>query len=152
MGVGRSVDYTKSEFWAQQWATFENDFWVMLPLFVIIVGGVWWLRGKLYDAQIAGLKEQMVAIEQRFKFFVEGLDRAKNDFVDLDKQFQIYKAAVEAKGRDASPEMVDVAMTELKRENAIMSDLLAVAHRELEVSSRDPDKVKSFLNDRNVQS
>jgi hypothetical protein len=81
-------DWVKPEFWKQPWVAFQNEFWVILPLFVIVVLAVWWLRGKLYEAQIAGLKEQMsglkeqmVAIEQRFKLAAEGLDCAKNDTI-----------------------------------------------------------------------
>jgi hypothetical protein len=122
-------DLTKLVFWQQQWAAFTSAIWIMLPLFIIVVFVVWWLSGKLSEAQIAGLKEQIAAKEDRLKLAADGLDRAKDDLANLDKQFQAYKAEVAAKGKNASPEKVDAAIEQLKREDAIMEAGLSVAAR-----------------------
>ena len=138
------MDELKPEFWAQQWAAFWSAPAIMGPLLLIVGFVVWWFRGRLFEAQVSGLKEQVSVLEkakngeisvleQRLMLAADRLDRAKDDLANLDKQFEAYKAEVAAKGKNASPEMVDVAMTQLKSENAIMAAGLKIALRELEM-------------------
>jgi len=95
-------DLLKHDFWKQPWATFQNDFWVMLPLFVIVVVGVWWLRGRLFEAQLGGLKEQIAALEQRLKLATDltaASDKAKDE---VETQLQTLEVAIAGKADVAS--------------------------------------------------
>ena len=55
--------------------------------------------------QLAGLKEQIGALEQRVTDLTATSDRAKDE---LEKQFQNYKVEVAAKGSKASPAKVRI--------------------------------------------
>jgi hypothetical protein len=130
-----------SDAWKQQWAAFWSAPWVIGPLILIVGGAVWWFRGKMFETQIAGLKEQIAAMEQRLKLATDGLGRAKDDLLSLDKQFQAYKAEVMTEGSRASSAKVEATILQLRREGAIMAEELRVMQRELEVGRRDPDRV-----------
>jgi hypothetical protein len=62
------LDYlTKPEFWQQQWAAFTSAIGIMLPLFVAVMVGVWWLSGTRSAGTIAGLEGEKGVLEQRLK-------------------------------------------------------------------------------------
>jgi hypothetical protein len=115
------MDELKPEFWAQQWTAFWSAPAIMGPLLLIVGFVVWWFRGTMFEREVACLKEQVSVLEktkngeisvleQRMKLAADGLGRAKDDLANLDKQFEAYKAEVAAKGKNASPAMVDATM------------------------------------------
>jgi hypothetical protein len=150
MGSERSVDYTKSEFWAQQWATFQNDFWAMLPLFVGVVVAVWWLRGWMSKREIDGLEGEKGVLEQRLKLAADltaASDRAKDE---LDKQFQAYKEEVATNGRNASPAKVDAAIVQWAAANKEVSVTLKVEPFTIDSEDEADDYLKDLLSHPNI--
>jgi hypothetical protein len=149
MGSERYVDYTKSEFWAQQWATFQNDFWVMLPLFVGVVVAVWWLRGWMSKREIGGLKGEISVLEQRLKAQISVMEErlkfaaeqmAASDRVtdELEKQFQLYKEKVAIEGSKASPAKVDAAIVGVAKSNTEIRSKLVNALMKRETDRGTP--------------
>jgi hypothetical protein len=113
-------NFLKSEFWEQQWAAFWSAPPIVGPPILIVGSIVWWFRGATFEREIAGLKEQIGAMEQRLKLNADALaasDRAKDE---LDKQFQTYKTEVAAKGKNASPAKMDAALVKLAKESALV--------------------------------
>jgi hypothetical protein len=126
-----AMDPTNPDTWKQQWAAFWSAPWVMAPLILVVGSIVWWFRGTMFEREIASLKEQIAAWDQRLKLatdLVAASDRAKDE---LDKQFQAYKADVAFKGSNASPAKVDAAFEQLRRENTILEAGLKATHQSL---------------------
>jgi len=119
---------------------------VIGPLIAIAGFVVWWFRGRLFEAQIAGLKEQIAVVEQRLKLAADALatsDRAKDE---LDKQFQAYKSEVATKGRNASPAKVDAAIAKVATSNTDIGSGLSAALRDLDGFGKlDPETVQRLL-------
>ncbi len=79
--------------------------------------------------QLAGLKEQIGALEQRVTDLTATSDRAKDE---LEKQFQNYKVEVAAKGSKASPAKVESAIANVASSNTDVRDKLVAALQGLE--------------------
>jgi hypothetical protein len=123
---GWVMDPFNSETWKQQWAAFWSAPAIIGPLLLIVASAVWWFRGRLFEAHVYGLKEQIAAVEQRLKLatdLVAAADRARDE---LDRQFQAYKVDVAAKGSNASPAMVEAAFEQLNKEDALVTHALQV--------------------------
>ena len=75
---------------------------VIGPLIALAGFVVWWFRGWLFQAEKAGLKEQIGAIEQRLKLAADASGASERAKDELEKQFLAYKSEVAAKGKEAS--------------------------------------------------
>jgi hypothetical protein len=109
---------------------------LILATAAIVSPAVWWFRGRLFDAQVSGLKEQVgglkeqiAAVEQRLKLASEASAASERSKEELDKQFQDYKADVAAKGSNASPAKVDAAFEQLTKVDGLISHALILAHQ-----------------------
>jgi hypothetical protein len=93
------------------------------------------------ELQIAGLKEQIGALEQRVTDLTTVSDR-------VDKQFQDYKAEVAANGRDASPAKVDAAIVEVADSDTNIGSMLVKLHRGLNefeaLRKHNPEEIKTL--------
>jgi hypothetical protein len=126
------MDPFDSNTWKQQWVAFWSAPVIIGPLLLIVASAVWWVRGRLFEAQVSGLKEQIAAMEQRLKLAADASTLSQRAKEELDKQFQAYRADVAAKGSNASPAKFAASLEEFKRENAIMSHALKVAQQAVE--------------------
>lgn len=126
------MDPFNPDTWKQQWAAFWSAPLVIGPLIAIAGFAVWWFRGRLSEAQVSGLKEQIAAMEQRLKLAADASTASERAKDELDKQFQAYRAEVAAKGNNASPAKVEAAFEQLKREDAIIAAGLKAAQQALE--------------------
>jgi CubicO group peptidase (beta-lactamase class C family) len=90
------------------------------------------LRPSLSQAERAGFKEQMAAVEQRLKLADAASSAADRTKDELEKQFQAYKAEVAAKGSSASPAKVDAAIVRLTKGNTLVKSELMGVLRDLE--------------------
>jgi hypothetical protein len=116
------MDYfLNPETWKQQWAIIANAPFFVIPLILIVALVVGWFQGRLSAAQIAGLKEQISAVEQRLKLADDASsasDRAKDELEKLKKEFQDYKEQVAINGNNASSAKVDAAIVRVTSGNA----------------------------------
>jgi thiamine pyrophosphate-dependent acetolactate synthase large subunit-like protein len=126
------MDPFNSDTWKQQWTAFWSAPAIIGPLLLIVGSIVWWFRGRLFEAQVSGLKEQIAALEQRLKLASEASAASERARDELDKQLQAYKVEVAAKGSNASPEKVQAALEQLKREDAIVAAGLKAAQQALD--------------------
>jgi chromosome segregation ATPase len=147
------MDPSNPDSWTKLATAFTNaPLWAVIMATGAIVGGaVWWFRGKMFETQIAGLKEQIAGLkeqiavlEQRLKFAAEALAASTGAKNELEKQFQAYKTEVAAKGKDASPAKMDAAIQQLRREEAIRAVGLKVAQVARDGAQRqlDPKELK----------
>jgi hypothetical protein len=104
------VDYTNSDTWKHLWTAFSGAWLVMGPSIVAIVIGVWWVRGKVNDREIGGLKGEISVkngeislLERQLKDAVAksaASDTAKDE---VERRLKILEAAImEAKADNAS--------------------------------------------------
>jgi hypothetical protein len=133
------------ETWKQQWTAFWSAPFIMLPLIVVAGLTAWWFRGKMSDAEIAGLKEQISVKEERLKFAFDlvaasdrDFEKLQKDFGKLQKEFQDYKEQVAIEGRNASPAKVDAAIVRVASGNAEIRSKLFNALMSREVDRRTP--------------
>jgi hypothetical protein len=99
--------------WKQQWTAFWSAPLVIGPLIAVAGFVIWWFRGKLFEAQIAGLKEQIAVVEQRLKLAADAMPASDQAKRELQILFDGYKAEVASKGRNASPAKVDAAIVKV---------------------------------------
>jgi hypothetical protein len=119
------MDPSNLETWKQQWTIFWSAPYIILPLIVVSLWVAWWFRGRTKEGEIAGLKAQMSVKDERLSFAVDGLDRARDDLANLDKQFLAYKMEVAANGKNASPVKMDAAILRIRDGDRIVrSNLL----------------------------
>lgn len=72
-------EWGKADFWKQPLVAFQNDFWVMLPLFALVIWAAWWVRGKVNDREVGGLKGEISVKNGEISF----LDRQLKDAKEL---------------------------------------------------------------------
>jgi hypothetical protein len=136
------MDYfLNPETWKQQWAIIANAPFFVIPLILIVALVVGWFQGRLSAAQIAGLKEQISAVEQRLKLADDASsasDRAKDELEKLKKEFQDYKEQVAINGNNASSAKVDAAIVRVTSGNAEIRKKLFDALMSRETDSRTP--------------
>jgi hypothetical protein len=118
------MDLTNPEMWKQEWTAFTNAPFIMLAGIMVVGVAAWWLNGKMSEGEIAGLKAQMSAKDERLSLGVDKLAAAERDLEKLQKEFQNYKAEVDTKGRNASPAKVDAAIVRLTHGNMIVRSSL----------------------------
>jgi hypothetical protein len=121
---------------------------VMVATGVTVGAAVWWFRGWMSEAQIAGLKAEMAGkvaglegeksvLEQQLKLATDGLGRARDDLVNLQKELQNYQTEVAIEGSKASPAKVDAAIVKVTRDNAEIRkklfDALMRAHKKIDL-------------------
>ena len=126
------MDVTNPEMWKQEWTAFASAPFIMLAGIMVVGAAAWWLSRKMFEAQIAGLKEQIAASEQRLKFADERVLSSERALEEVKKQVQDYKMEVATKGSDASSAKMDAAIEQLKRENALLAGDLEILQRELD--------------------
>jgi hypothetical protein len=110
--------------WKQQWTAFWSAPYIMLPFIGASFWSAWWLRGRTSEGEIAGLKAQMSAKDERLSLGVDKLAASERDLEKLQKEFQDYKAEVATNGRNASPAKVDAAIVRLASGNTIVRSSL----------------------------
>jgi hypothetical protein len=83
--------------WKHLLGALVNSPYIMIPPIAIAAGLIgWWLRGIKSDGAIAGLKAQINVYEDRLKFAAEKVATANEARDDVLRQFQAYRADVEA--------------------------------------------------------
>jgi hypothetical protein len=139
------MDPSNPDDWTKLATAFTNaPLWaVMMATGAIVGGAVWWVRGKVSDreidglkGQIAVLKEQIATWELRLKLaddLVAASDRATKE---LDKQFQDYKAKVAIEGRNASPAKMEAAIVRVANVNTEIKDKLVAALMSREIAKK----------------
>jgi len=131
-------DLLKPEFWKQPWVALQNDFWVMLPVFAIVVVAVWWLRGWMSKREIGGLKGEISAkngeislLERQLKDAVAKSAASDTAMDEVEKRFKILEGAIAAKAENAAlvalASQMQSAVGELVARQAAVSN--AVGHR-----------------------
>ncbi|HEY8650534.1 MAG TPA: hypothetical protein VIL70_06425 [Chthoniobacterales bacterium] len=124
--------------WKQQWEAFMNAPYIMFPLLLFVAGAVWWFRGKMSEATVAGLREQINGLREQINIFNARLqlaaekaslaDEAKDE---LERQFQTYKAEVAAKAGngafDARIAKVEASIEKLAAANNAVRSAIGVA-------------------------
>ena len=114
--------FLSSDAWKQQWTDFWSAPGVIGPLILIVGGVVWWFRGSMFEREIAGLKEQIAALEQRLKLATEQMAASVRATDELEKQIQLYKDEVFLEGKMASSADVDDALVKVAESNALTSE------------------------------
>jgi ABC-type Na+ efflux pump permease subunit len=130
------MDVTNPEMWKQEWTAFTSAPFIMLAGIMVVGVAAWWLSGKMSEAQVAGLKAEISAWDQRLKLaadLVAASDRAKDE---LEKQFQAYKEEVSIEGRNASSAKVDAAIVGVGKSNTEIRSKLVNALTKLEADRR----------------
>ena len=95
---------------------------------ILIVGVVvWWFRGTLFGREVAGLKEQIAALEQRLKLAAEQVAASERAVDELEKELQEYKDDVFLEGSMASSRNVDDAIVKVAESNARIKDAVRTA-------------------------
>ena len=137
----------KQEFWQHEWVAFQNAFWSMSLLLVVLVVGAWWLRGWMSQREIGGLKGEISVkngeislLERQLKDAIDqtetsirATEASERALEELKKEFQNYKAAVSAKGGNASSTKVDAAIVRVANGNTIIrSDLQEMIKEQME--------------------
>jgi hypothetical protein len=126
----------KQEFWKQPLAAFQNDFWVMLPLFVIVVLAVWWFRGRLSEAQIAGLRAEKSVLEQRLNLAADQAKIASQVENEVERQLQALNLAVTDKASLSALAMLETEIGKLANaNNAVSATLSGVTRSNVIVST-----------------
>ena len=119
-------DLLKQEFWKQPLVVFQNDFWVMLPPFVIVMFAVWWFRGTLLKREIAGLKAEKSVLEQRLNLAADQAKIASQVENEVEKQLQALNLAVgDNASLSASAARVETAVAKLAAANNVVSATLS---------------------------
>jgi hypothetical protein len=75
------MDPTNPEMWKQEWTAFTNAPFIMLAGIMVVGVAVWWLR-RMSEGEIAGLKAQMSAKDERLSL---GLDKLAASERDLER-------------------------------------------------------------------
>jgi chromosome segregation ATPase len=117
-------------FWERSWKTFSSAPEIAIPL-LILVGGVWWIRGVVNGREISGLKrqigslkdqigslaQQIGALEQRRLRAVEQLTVDKKKMETLREEVAALKKKIPKGGRHnelaTSVDAVTSTVTEL---------------------------------------
>jgi hypothetical protein len=127
------MDELKPEFWAQQWAAFWSAPAIMGPLLLIVGFVVWWVRGKMTEAQILTLKERLNFAFDLVAASDREFEKLQKDLEKLQKELQDYKAKVAIEGRNASQAKVDAAIVKVTSDNTEIRkklfDALMAAHK-----------------------
>jgi hypothetical protein len=126
--------FLSSDAWKQQWAAFWSAPGVIGPLILIVGGVVWWFRGTMFEREIAGLEEQIAALEQRLKLATEQMAASVRATDELEKEFQLYKDDVFLEGSMASSADVDAAIVKVEESNARIKDAVGSAVAKLEAA------------------
>ena len=90
------------------------------------------VSGWLFQAEKAGLKEQIGAIEQRLKLAADASGASERAKDELEKQFLAYKSEVAAKGKEASPAKVYAAIVKVASGNTNVRSSLSAAIKDIE--------------------
>src|SRR4029077_9984015 len=115
-GGDASGRITQTRILAAGMGGFPKRFWSMSLLLVVLVVGVWWLRGWMSKREIGGLKGEISVkngeislLERQLKDAIDqteasirATEASERALEELKKEFQNYKAAVSAKGSNAS--------------------------------------------------
>jgi hypothetical protein len=129
------------ESWKQQWTAFWSAPAIIGPLLMVVGVAVWWFSRKMFEAQIAGLKEQIAALKERLDLAADLTASAERDLEKLEKEFQDYKERVAVEGSKASPAKVDAAIVKVSNGNTVIRKKLfdALMSRETAVIHVDGD-------------
>ena len=90
------------ETWKKEWTAISSAPFSMLVAIMVVGWIIWWFQGKLSEAQIAGLKEQVSVMEQRLKLASEQAGIANRAENELAKQIRTLGTAIEAKADNYS--------------------------------------------------
>jgi hypothetical protein len=88
------MDVFNPDTWKQQWAALMSAPYIIVPLLAIVAGAVWWFRGKIFEATVSGLREQINACEARLQLAAEKLALELGHQDTLARQFNDLKEAV----------------------------------------------------------
>ena len=90
------MDLLKIEIWKQQWEALLSAPYVILPLLIADAIAAWWLRSKISDGEIRGLRQELAARDALVKVAEERASLQK------DARFE-----VEAKLKEANERISD---------------------------------------------
>ena len=99
----------KQEFWQKEWVAFQNAFWSMSLLLVVLVVGVWWLRGWMSKREIGGFKGEIAVrnseislLERQLKDAVAKSAASDTATAEVERRLKILEEAIASKADTAS--------------------------------------------------
>jgi hypothetical protein len=131
------------ETWKQEWTAFWSAHWIVGPLIALAGFVGWWFRGRMSEAQIAGLNAQISALNERLTLAKELTAAAEKAKDELEKQFMDYNAEVAAKGRNASPAKLGAAIGKFSAANTELNSLLRNDNWSIDWQQKTLDQFKS---------
>jgi hypothetical protein len=140
----RAMDLTNPEMWKQEWTAFWSAPFIMLAGIMAVGVAAWWFSKKIFEGQVAGLKEQVAAAEQRLKFATEQMAASVRATDELEREIQSYKDGVFLEGRMASSANLDEAIKSVEESNARIKDAVLAAAIKLSGEPLDPEVVKEL--------
>jgi hypothetical protein len=132
------------DFWKTQWVTIQAAPWLLVPLLAFVAMSVWWLRGRIDDAELRGARAERDAYKSHLDLVK---DRSASDAGELTAlrkdidalQGQIHGGAIASALASLAADAERRAITLTSSNNdirAIVNDPISIEEEPLPIVSR----------------
>jgi len=123
------MDLSDPKTWTEGFRVVIGAPYIVVPLLILVGGAAWWLKDKIDDGEIRGLKAKNDALDQRLQLAADRAQIVQEARDELEKQVEALKAQIAAGATRETlapaATKIDVALGKFAQANAALQQLIS---------------------------
>jgi hypothetical protein len=124
------MDLSDPKTWTEELRVVIGAPHIVVPLLLLVGGGAWWLKDKIDDGEVRGLKAKNEVLDERLKLAADREQAVQEARDELEKQVEELKAQIAAGATRETlapvTARVDAALGEFRSANTALRQVISV--------------------------